>query len=278
MVTGRFFLGLIAFLVLGFPQALAQLWLDPAYPERPALGPARAAGAVIWNHGRSLDTEDLRAPIPPYMAMLRDGGWDTFRFNRARASDMLAGSASGLVAEVHRLKQQGYRHVALAGQSFGGFVAIMAADASDEVDALVVTAPAAYGSFSQFYNSWRANATQLYPLLDQVRRARVMLFYFHADDFDPGGRGDRSRAILAARQLPYVVVDQPPQLTSHWAAASPQFAHLFGGCILDFLDAKRDSVGCPGGAFLADDTSPLRSVAPGTASAPSAESQPAALH
>ena len=68
----------------------------------------------------------------------------------------------------------------------------MAADASAEVDAVVATAPAAYGSFDEFYDSWRLNATKLYPLLEQVQRARVMVFYFHGDDFDPGGRGDRS--------------------------------------------------------------------------------------
>ena len=212
-------------------------WLEPALPGRPALGPLVAAGAVVWSHGRSYDSEDSEAPTPPYMGTLRDGGWDTFRFNRMRASDTLANSARGLVEEVRKLKQQGYRHVALTGQSFGGFLALMAADASDEVDAVIVTAPAAYGSFSEFYDSWRDNATKLYPLLEEVRHARVMAFYFHGDDFDPGGRGERSRAILAERNLPHVVVDQPPQLTGHLAAATLAFADHYGGCILGFLDA-----------------------------------------
>ena len=250
-------------LLLRTADAHAQLWLDPAYPDRPVLGPAKAAGAVIWSHGRSIDTEDSKAPSPPYMAVLRDSGWDAFRFNRMRASDTLSNSAHGLVEEVHRLKAQGYRQVALAGQSFGGFLALMAADASDEVDAVVVTAPAAYGSFSEFYDSWRNNATKLYPLLDQVRHARVMVFYFHGDDFDPGGRGERSRAILASRQLPYVVVDQPAQLTTHWAAATPQFAKLYGGCILGFLDAVRVNEGaaCRGDSFWAGEVIPLHPAA-----------------
>ena len=248
--------------LLGFLAALslfaavpaqAQLWLDPALPGRPTLGPAKAAGAVVWSHGRSVDSEDSEAPIPPYMATLRDGGWDTFRFNRMRASDTLANSTRGLIDEVRRLKHQGYRQVALTGQSFCGFLALMAADASDEVDAVIVTAPAAYGSFSEFYDSWRNNATKLYPLLEQVRHARVMTFYFHGDDFDPGGRGERSRAILAGRNLPYVVVDQPPQLTTHWAAATPQFAKLYGGCILGFLDAAQvaDGAQCKSDGFWA---------------------------
>jgi dienelactone hydrolase len=274
MVQRRFprssFAACLALLLIGAaPAAKAQLWLDPAYPARPMLGPAKALGAVVWSHGRSVDSEDSQAPIPPYMAALRDGGWDTFRFNRMRAGDTLTTSARTLAEEVQHLKRQGYRQVALAGQSFGAFLSLMAADASDEVDAVIATAPAAYGSFSEFYDSWRSNATKLYPLLAEVRRARVMVFYFHGDDFDPGGRGEHSRDILAAHKLPYVVIDQPAQLTTHWAAATPQFARLFGGCILGFLDAAIVAEGarCEGSAFWAGaGTTPLQSDSAASAS------------
>ncbi len=253
----RFLLGIVAVLPLCGPAtAHDALWLDPADANHPALGPAKAAGAVIWSHGRSVESEDSTAPTPPYMAMLREGGWDTFRFNRLRSADTLAHSAKGLVEEIHQLKLRGYHQVVLTGQSFGGFLALMAADASDEVDAVVVTAPAAYGSFSEYYESWRNNATKLYPLLERVRHARVMTFFFHGDDFDPGGRGERTRAILAARQLPFVVIDQPALLTSHWAASTPQFGKLYGSCILGFIDALRvnDGAACRGDTFWAGAT------------------------
>jgi dienelactone hydrolase len=272
MALRKLVFGLLAALpLLAAPAARAQLWLDPAVPGKPLLGAAQATGAVVWSHGRSIDSEDSQAPTPPYMAVLREGGWDAFRFNRMRSSDTLANSARGLVDEVHRLKQLGYRQVALTGQSFGAFLALMAADASDEVDAVMLTAPAAYGSFTEFYDSWRNNATKLYPLLEQLRHARVMLWYFHGDDFDPGGRGERSRAILLERRLPFVVMDQPPQLTTHWAAASPQFAKLYGGCILGFLDAARVAEGaqCRGNSFWAGngEALPARPAAAATAPA-----------
>lgn len=219
------------------PSLAAQTWLAPAFPNVAPFGPATAKGAIIWNHGRSVDTEDSEAPTPPYMALLHDDGWDTFRFNRKRVDDTLQRSAAALARIVGQLKADGYRQVALAGQSFGGFLALMAADTSDQVDAVVVTAPAAYGSFSDYYDSWRSNATQLFPLLQQVRNARVMMFFFHGDDFDPGGRGDRSREILTSRHIANIIVDQPPQLTTHWAATTPLFSRRFGGCILGFLDA-----------------------------------------
>jgi pimeloyl-ACP methyl ester carboxylesterase len=219
--------------------------LDPAFHES-LLGPRRAAGVVVWNHGRSIDTEDYESPTPPYLRALRDSGWDVLRFDRLRDGDTLSRSARRLVDIVAQLKQRGYRRVVLAGQSFGAFLALMAADDSQAVDAVVATAPAAFGDFQEYYDTWRLNATRLYPLLAQVKRARVMLFFFHGDDFDPGGRGTESRSILSQRGLGYAVVDQPAYLTGHWISSSGAFLRRFGGCIRDFADddALRGELAC----------------------------------
>jgi dienelactone hydrolase len=230
------FATLAAALLLLTSPGSANTRLDP---EQPAVGPAAAKGAVVWSHGRSIHSEDSESPTPYYMTTLREGGWDTFRFNRMREGDTLQESSRQLVRYVHQLRERGYKKVALAGQSFGAFLSLMAADASEEVYAVVATAPAAYGSFNEFYDSWRSNATNLYPLLEQVKRARVMLFYFHGDEFDPGGRGDRSREILSKKRLEHLVVDQPRTLTGHWAASTGLFVRRYGSCILDFIDRER---------------------------------------
>ena len=243
-----------ALLLLAAASARAvEAWLAAAVPGHAELGPARARGAVIWLHGRSANGEDALAPTPPYIAALGAGGWDAFRFNRLRPGDTLAATPGALLKQVRRLKQQGYRRVALAGQSFGGFVALVAADADDAVDAVVLTAPAAYGDRTEFPQSWRENATQLYPLLGAVRRARVMAFYFRGDAYDPGGRGERTREILAARHLPHLVVDRPAGLQTHWAATTRDFAAQYGRCILGFLDAARlsDGAACSGSGLFA---------------------------
>jgi hypothetical protein len=65
-----------------------------------------------------------------------------------------------------------------------------------------------------------------------------MVFYFHGDDFDPGGRGDRSREILEGRGLGYAVVDQPAFLTGHWASSSGAFSRRFGSCVREFADDR----------------------------------------
>jgi dienelactone hydrolase len=229
-------------LVLGFLSLSAApvgaVGLDPAF-NQPLVGPDHATGAVVWNHGRSINTEDSDSPTPPYLRVLRDAGWDVLRFNRPREGDTLTASTRRLVELVGQLKHKGYRRIVLAGQSFGAFLALTAADSSEDVDAVVATAPAAFGNFDEFYDSWHLNATRLYPLLERIKRARVMLFYFHGDDFDPGGRGEHSRAILAARQIGYSVIDQPAFLAGHWASSTGLFLRRFGSCIRDFLDADK---------------------------------------
>lgn len=211
------------------------LGLDPAFSE-PALGPDHAKGVVVWSHGRSINGDDWKSPTPVYLNALRGDGWDVLRFDRLNDGDTLVDSTKRLVGYAAALKHKGYRQVMLAGQSFGGFLSLMAADASTAVDAVIATAPAAYGNFEDFYDSWRLNATKLYPLLEEVKRARVMVFYFHDDDFDPGGRGAQSRRILEQRGLGFAVIDQPAYLTTHWAASSGLFMRRFAGCIRDFAD------------------------------------------
>ncbi|HEX2152162.1 MAG TPA: alpha/beta hydrolase [Stellaceae bacterium] len=177
--------GLVVSIGLLASASAFAIGLDPAFPE-PALGPGKAKGVVVWSHGRSITTEDSKSPTPAYLQALRDDGWDVLRFNRLSRGDTLTDSTRRLVDHTAMLKRKGYRQVVLAGQSFGAFLSLMAADASPQVDAVVATAPAAYGSFDEFYDSWRLNATKLYPLLERVQRARVMMFYFHGDNFDPG--------------------------------------------------------------------------------------------
>src|SRR3984893_4625140 len=230
--------------------AHAQIALAPAYPATPQFGPEKAIGAVIWIHGHSKEVEDSKSPTPPYVWNLHQGGWDTYRFNRMRDGDTLPASTHRLVEEVDKLKQEGYRKVALAGQSFGAFIALMAADESNKIDAVIATAPAAFGNFSEYYGSWRLNATRFYPLLERVQTAEVVLFFFHGDDFDPGGRGDASSNALARRGVPFAVFDQPRELTEHWAAGTEQFAQRCGGYITGFLNNSlepNDGVECQDG-------------------------------
>ena len=223
---------------VGASAPVFAMGLDPAF-DGPAIGPAKAKGVIVWSHGRSINTEDSESPSPAYLTALRDDGWDVMRFDRMSQGDTLSDSTKRLVEYTAQLKHDGYQQVILSGQSFGAFLSLMAADSSSDVDGVIATAPAAYGSFDDFYDSWRLNATRLYPLLERVKRARVMVFYFHGDDFDPGGRGERSRAILSQRGVGYAVVDQPAYLSGHWASSTGLFLRRYGGCIRDFANNEK---------------------------------------
>ena len=223
---------------VGASAPVFAMGLDPAF-DGPAIGPAKAKGVIVWSHGRSINTEDSESPSPAYLTALRDDGWDAMRFDRLSQGDTLSDSTKRLVEYTAQLKRDGYKQVILSGQSFGAFLSLMAADSSSDVDGVIATAPAAYGSFDDFYDSWRLNATRLYPLLERVKHARVMVFYFHGDDFDPGGRGERSRAILSQRGVGYAVVDQPAYLSGHWASSTGLFLRRYGGCIRDFANNEK---------------------------------------
>jgi pimeloyl-ACP methyl ester carboxylesterase len=153
---------------------------------------------VIWTHGHSKEVEDSKSPTPPYLWNLHQGGWDTYRFNRMRDGDTLPASTHRLIEEVDKLKQEGYRKVALAGQSFGAFIALMAADESNKIDAVIATAPAAYGNFSEYYDSWRFNATRLYPLLENIQTAEVVLFFSMGTISIRAGAAMRQTVLLSA--------------------------------------------------------------------------------
>ena len=229
-----FFLAAVVAATQSADTAAAQTALVPAQDAASLLGGERAQGAVIWSHGRSRQQECALAPTPDYIGGFRAAGWDTFRLNRPRVTDTQSASGAALAEAAETLKQRGYRRVVLAGQSFGAFISLIAAGRSDAVDAVIATAPAAYGSAESNPDGFAQNATALYELLGAVRRARIALFFFEGDVFDPGGRGPIVDRILAAHGLGNVVVDRPAGLLTHWAAASPAFATQYASCLVAF--------------------------------------------
>ena len=144
--TVRLMAAVVAVAIQSLVIAAAQTTLVPVQEEASLLGGERAQGAVIWSHGRSRQTECSLAPTPEYIGVFRAAGWDTFRLNRPRIADTQAASGAALADAAEALKHRGYRRVVLAGQSFGAFISLIAAGLSDAVDAVIGTAPAAYGS------------------------------------------------------------------------------------------------------------------------------------
>lgn len=224
-----------AILVLtGWTGAALAAFTDPVPAFDTVQGPADAHGIVIWSHGRSPDREVEDSRNPNYLRALRNAGWDVVRFNRERADDHLEASTRQLLLYVNRFRAQGYRRVVLAGQSFGAFFSLIAAGRTDAVDAVIATAPAAFGTKDR--GQYERNASALFPILRDVRHGRVMIFYFDNDAYDPGGRADPSRGILRANGVDALVLDRPAGLSGHGSGSSGAFARRFGSCLIRFAE------------------------------------------
>jgi pimeloyl-ACP methyl ester carboxylesterase len=219
-----------ALLLLTMP-ARAEIRLEPAYPDTPQKGPAAAQGAVIWNHGiaGSLAAEAMNSPVPTFVAVFRDAGWDVFRALRTRQSEEPNHSTAAFVQIIERLKQEGYGKIIMAGQSGGAWLSLMAASRSDAVHAVIANAPAYYGVDREVFQK---NSFILLDHIDDIRRGRIMISYFKDDNFAPGGRGAPSDALLTKHGLPHVVVDEPEGFSGHHGGNTALFRRRFGDCIL----------------------------------------------
>lgn len=242
----------IILLLLGLLVALpaaAQTELLPGYPDRAALGPARAKGAIIWNHGRARLAE-AAGETPYVLDDLQAAGWDVFRLQRKWAADHVHDSTQALIATAEQLRGQGYKRIVSAGQSFGGWISYAASGRTrDLFHAILATAPAAHGEVGVSTN-WRLNADGLYDLASGVNPTRVMTFLFERDSYDPGGRGERLRNILTGKRVPNVIVERPPGLAGHGAGQTIAFARIYGACVLAFIEAAEPpaSSACPSAA------------------------------
>jgi len=225
-------------MVWGGAPARAQFVLEPAFPERAALGPEHALGAVIWNHGKPPTRGADGDMLPFYLDRLRDAGWDVFRLDRDWGSDNLVLSPAALRDKIDALYARGYRKLVLAGQSYGAWISLMVAASGPPIHAVIAAAPAAFGRYPDS-RIFRRNADDLYPILKRVRNTRVMLLLFQGDPYDPGDRATPAREILDEDGVDNAVIAYPPGWTGHGAANWHGFATRFGPCMARFVDPRR---------------------------------------
>lgn len=208
----------------------------PAYGA-PLKGPAAANGAVIWSHGMCsyCGVEQSKSPMPAFAALFRDAGWDVYRLNRPNQSEEPRTGAAALAERATALKKEGYARVVLAGQSGGGWISLMAAGQSPDIDAAIAVAPAWYGTSAGSMSPYFAmNSSVLLDHLAEIRRVHVVIGFFQNDPYDPPGRAAAAERILAGNGVPHLVIDHPDGLSGHGAGHSGAFAQRYGKCLLAF--------------------------------------------
>jgi pimeloyl-ACP methyl ester carboxylesterase len=270
---------LLLLALIGLPASSAHsqtlsdgFWISDGYEREPRLGPDKAKGVVIYNHGIQLG-ESFGAPLAPYLRLVQRDGWDIVRLNRKWAWDRHYDSAKAVAWAADVMRQQGYRRIVLAGQSRGAWLAVMAASQVHGIHAVVSTAPGGYGD-GNIGNIGRS-AQQLADMLEDIKGARTMLFFFSGDVREnvPGGRGEPSRRALARAGVASVVINEPAGLDGHGAASSGLFARRYGECIVRFIapDPTPADFACDttrGLAAGADVKVPASAVAADPAAAP----------
>jgi pimeloyl-ACP methyl ester carboxylesterase len=223
-------------------------------------GPSAAKGVVYFIYGNSKSHEIIDGfSLDPYFVnSLSEAGWDVIIAKPSYATQSLqnapefavrARNASTFVKRrVTELRRSGYRHVVLAGHSWGGWIALAAAqDSHLGADAVILSSPAIGGTrisrFTGDLNPFYHWSLDRYVPLMKALRIPTVLTVFRGDDYEIGERGQIAEKDLTSNGVPHLVIDKPAGFTGHFAAWLPVFDFEFGGCISAFLDSLR-SQGC----------------------------------
>ena len=220
-------------------------WLERAFCDLPPYGPDRAHGLILWNHGISGTTQSWKAPAPPVLRLLQFRGWDVIMLKRHHLAETMAGgplnrTAQRTLQEAAAWRKQGYRKIVLAGQSFGGYVSLEAADSTDDIDAVVALAPGV--RFADASSSLDPSITD--RILKRVKVGRLMLLFPKDDSlFGNVVRGEGAQAILSRRSLPYLLLDETSGISGHGGGNTGRFALRYGPCLSNFLSEPSPPAG-----------------------------------
>ncbi|MGG5809417.1 hypothetical protein [Falsiroseomonas sp. CW058] len=210
-------------------------------------GPDRARGVLVWAHGRNARGADARGGQPQsWTRRFNNAGFDVWRFDRHPATDETRRAAEWLRADLAELRRRGYRQVVAAGQSRGGWNALMAMATPGLVDAAIAIAPAAHGEAGSPNHARQLD--DLREVLGAARGAasiRLAVASFRDDPFDaaPDGRADLLRE-FAPRAAAFLAIDRPEGLAGHAAGATVAFNDRFGLCLYRFATAPDPPRAC----------------------------------
>jgi pimeloyl-ACP methyl ester carboxylesterase len=227
-------------------------WVERGFCDLALNGPEKAQGIIIWNHGIHQTTEQWRTPVPPVFRLLQVRGWDVITIKRHNLGETstersLYRAVERTLEQVRHEQQQGYGKIVLAGQSFGGYITLDAAEQSANVFAVIAMAPGVRlvggGAGSRLDPSVTDRS------LRRLKVERVALV-LPKDDAIFGNvvRGPGAEKILRARALPYLLLDETSGLTGHGGGVTAKFALKYGICLNEFLSAQGLQAGrfaCP---------------------------------
>ncbi|WP_270937100.1 alpha/beta fold hydrolase [Falsiroseomonas oryzae] len=232
------------------PPAGARLvsWNHETLPDPRFLwwGPEAARGVLVFAHGRNPDGVDSRGAQPQsWTRRFNNAGYDIWRFDRHPSVDLTARAAAWLRDDLAELRRRGYRRVIVAGQSRGGWNALMMLDTPGLAEVVVAVAPAAHGQAGHPAQARQLDDLRLVVEAAAARETRVAVASFRDDPFDvdPEARAGLLRG-LAGRVGALLLLDRPEGVSGHSAGASTAFNDRYGGCLFRFATAEAPPSSC----------------------------------
>ena len=214
------------------PVPGANVWYEGGYPEFPPLGPQFAKGLVIWNHPVAGIGQGAAVATTRAIGGLAALGWDVIRLQRNPRlppawENRLAEVVQSLTQEVADARAQGYQRIILAGQGFGGGLALEAAKTIDGLYAVIALAPNTGDGVTGVGRTWSQ--------LREARAQRIVVAFPKDDDQFITERGTEARNLLNARTgLPYILVDEDSGIRGNGGSESMAFG-TYATCMSYFL-------------------------------------------
>lgn len=237
----------------GSPSDFVAYWDVPAYKDFPYKGPEKAKGVLFWSHGVSGTKVQYASAPPDIIKDFARAGWDIVKIQRNNLHER-GWIASGLkhvadlVERIKKARDQGYKYVIAAGQSYGGAISLEASARTDLLFGVLSFAPghgsdACEGGVDTVRRIADNLQAQLAEAIVAVKAPRVVVSVAGKDGCQ--GYNDPSKIIHdSLDRLPsqFMQFDSSMPVQGHSAAYTAQFREWYGACVLAFLDPVRNPV------------------------------------
>jgi len=224
-------------------------WVERAFCDMPWHGPSRAGGIVIWNHGIHGTVGQYVAPVPPVFRLLQARGWDVVKIARNNLGETsgdksLYRAVERTLEEISTRRREGYARVILAGQSFGGYITLDAAESSKDLHGVVAMAP----GVRAIGGAGSLDAAVTERTLGRLSVDRLALVFPRNDTlFGSQDRGPGAAKALARRKGSFLLLDEKYNILDHGGGTTGKFAVMYGLCLVQYLtspDPATEPVRC----------------------------------
>jgi len=190
------------------------------------------------------------APVAPVFRLMQARGWDVVKIARNNLGETsgeksLYRAVERTIEEIAARRREGYARVVLAGQSFGGYITLDAAESSKGLHGVVAMAP----GVRAIGGAGSLDAAVTERTIGQLSVDRLTLVFPRNDSlFGNLERGPGAARALARRKGSFLLLDEKYDILDHGGGTTGKFAVKYGLCVVQYLtspEAGPEPVRCP---------------------------------